>query len=703
MVKCLIAVVLILSSVSELSIAQPLWQRTNGPGGSPITEIAFDSSGGSYVVSNGTYRSNDDGLSWQQLPQTATGIRTLPNGDLVATVSKSLCVSSDQGSSWRQVLNFAGSTAVTIQAEIYVATVAHVYRSTNEGDTWDSLPAPPITGRLEAYYTPTLFLMSSDRNTAAFYRSTDHGTSWSKIVNGISLDNFYSHDFAGTKNGVMFYVNRDGRYLSSDDGRTWRELSSNNDEPKVAISSQGVIAVSNEMDVEPGSLEFYDVTGKKGANIITNAWHYLNDATDVGFSYHFVVASPTGEFWVVDGPFINKANSNSSLGIIAPPVGHVTSMVATGLGKVLANASGDFGTLPRKLTILYGSTNSGTAWHPMSGSAPQIFVFDSSHALVAANGGYVVRSTDEGLTWQTLGSQLTSTITSLVVAPSGNIYAGSLEGVFRSTDNGSSWDQLNAGLTNQSVRALAVNATGGIFAGTSTMIFRSTDNAATWSALSFSPAGTKSISALTYNTAGDLIAVFNNVGVFWSHNNGATWDSIGTGLRGNVNALLSTPIGHVFAATNQGVFYLPFGGGAWVDADSGISGVAVLSITRDAAGTVYLGTDGMGVYRSTQSYNLVGPPISEVRSNINTDYDCSIYPNPASKRSLVTFVMKQSGHVRLTVLNELGQTLRSADLGTMSQGLQSAVFDADQLCNGTYTIVLSSDAQCWVQRIVIAQ
>src|SRR5205823_3783416 len=129
-----------------------------------------------------------------------------------------------------------------------------------------------------------------------------------------------------------------------------------------------------------------------------------------------------------------------------------------------------------------------------------------------------------------------------------------------STDNGKTWDQLNAGLSYVNVQSLTVTPSGEVFAGTNKTIFHSTDHAVTWQPLSFSPKGASGVTALTVNTAGDIIAVIKNAGVYWSQDNGVIWDSIGTGLRGNVNALLSTPIGHVFAGTDSGIFYLASGG-----------------------------------------------------------------------------------------------------------------------------------------------
>src|SRR5205085_6958594 len=126
--------------------------------------------------------------------------------------------------------------------------------------------------------------------------------------------------------------------------------------------------------------------------------------------------------------------------------------------------------------------------------------------------------------------------------------------------------------------ALSVNASGEMFAATPEGVSHSTNDGATWSFLSQPAAGKNAHMVVTI--AGDIIVSLDSAGVFISQDNGATWSAIGTGLpyAKKINALLSTPIGHVFAATDSGLYYLPLAGDAWVSANSGLSGRYVLSL-----------------------------------------------------------------------------------------------------------------------------
>ena len=93
----------------------------------------------------------------------------------------------------------------------------------------------------------------------------------------------------------------------------------------------------------------------------------------------------------------------------------------------------------------------------------------------------VLRSTDNGDTWQPVNNGLTTGngINALIATANGYLFAGSYgDGVFRSTDNGDNWTQVNNGLTTPFVLSFTSNASGDIFAGTyfGGGVFRSTDN-----------------------------------------------------------------------------------------------------------------------------------------------------------------------------------------------------------------------------------
>jgi photosystem II stability/assembly factor-like uncharacterized protein len=720
--------------ITSAQAQTPLWVQTNGPSGRWISAINFDSSGNVYVIADNLYRSGNDGATWQILPQAPITLSTLSNGDLMGTFKSSLAISKDHGGSWTTVISFSQPSIPTlnlgsanpniatgnINGDIFVETPSgNFLRSTNEGANWDTLPPAPFQGVLHSYSTTTLFTFGGlfSENYLA-YRSTDLGNSWSKIINGNT--DFWS--MAGQAGGQMFGIAGAGSsdhpdFWSTDDGRTWTQTTKGTG-TLVAFGKNG----PNAFFWSGLGIDIFNESNTYIHTVSTGI--FSPDAEAAGAFPTDMESSPSGEVWVASGPTLFKINpvSDKAFTNVPLPTGGVNFLVSNGVGNLIAVAGipsgGSLSTFAggQDILMLYNSSDTGQTWNGIQASdnfQPIIspLATDSSKRLLGGNtftsrNNGVMVSVDGGTTWSQLGPQLTTTpITSIVVGPNGNIYMGCAEGVFRSTDNGNTWDQLNSGITNQQIQSIAVSQTGEIFVGTSTAIFHSTDLAINWEALPFTPPDTSGIISLTINTAGDLLAAVHDKGIFWSHDDGKTWSPIGTGLNGTVNAMLSTPSGHVFAGTTSGVFYLPSGGGSWIDATSGLGSISVLSITRDPNGMVYLGTDGSGVFRSTQLYNSIKSASSVSQPNAISENVSlgQVYPNPLQSSGTFIFTIPEASRVRVALLNTLGEQVQLITDGPFEAGSFQLGMDAHQLPIGIYYLMLIAGDVVKAEKVVIAR
>ena len=234
----------------------------------------------------------------------------------------------------------------------------------------------------------------------------------------------------------------------------------------------------------------------------------------------------------------------------------------------------------------------------------QTLVVDPSGRLFAgtAEGG-LFRSTDDGGNWTLVKGGLTSTnVASLAFGSSGKAYAGTGAGVFRSTDGGGSWTGVGGVLPEQAI-SLAINSSGHIFAGTwSSGVFRSTDNGESWMAID-SGLTSPPVMSIAINSSGYVFAANGEGGVFRSTNNGATWTAVNSGL---VNAatymLVISSSGQLFAGTNSGVFRSTDNGGNWTAVNYGMTYCEVRSLAINSAGHVFAGCIyGRGIFRSTDN------------------------------------------------------------------------------------------------------
>ncbi len=216
------------------------------------------------------------------------------------------------------------------------------------------------------------------------------------------------------------------------------------------------------------------------------------------------------------------------------------------------------------LTDTQATLNIGAVeFDPTDGTRQTLVVGTARTSSFAARGGAligVLRTTDGGSTWSTLGTSLFSNENltsvaargSIVLAASDNASAGNGSGLFRSTDTGGSFTLVSGasglaagpvsdlvGDPNVSTRFFAAVRTGGIF--------RSSDTGATWTNVTGTITGigasTQKIEMAMFNngvTTALYVAVLNSTALesMWrSTDLGATWTQMDTPVTGSQTSI----------------------------------------------------------------------------------------------------------------------------------------------------------------------
>jgi hypothetical protein len=197
----------------------------------------------------------------------------------------------------------------------------------------------------------------------------------------------------------------------------------------------------------------------------------------------------------------------------------------------------------------------------------------------ATHGSGVFKSTDSGVTWsQCANTGLNLSVYSLVIDPSGTLYAGTKGGVFTSAGC-ASWSAKSGTLPNsggvyrQSVLAIDPNTAATLYAGVDgSGVYQSTDSGNTWTAATTQPVNS-AIRAVAVKPGDSttLYAASYGGGVYKSVNSSVDWAACATQPSNlNVVSLSIDGNGKLYAGTEAGVFVSADGCEAWTAMNGGL-------------------------------------------------------------------------------------------------------------------------------------
>jgi hypothetical protein len=276
----------------------------------------------------------------------------------------------------------------------------------------------------------------------------------------------------------------------------------------------------------------------------------------------------------------------------------------------------------------------------------------------------VSHSSDGGTTWVhdtlTQGSNGLAIAydpfdTSRVYIAGDSAYSYSDAAFLITTDLGATWASSHTGLVGR-VWSIAVdpNQSGVLYCGTYQGVFKSTDGGASWSTTNFSH-DTRAV--LIDAATGDVYAGTYGNGVYTSTDAGATWNPMNAGL------------------ANSNVLSL----------DLRLRGSDV---------TLFAGTDGGGVFRTSLLTGIAGP-----RSGVRTSrLALSVSPNPCHATALIRFSTPRPASTRLTLYDASGRFVRELNPQFSSVTLRTA-----QLAPGAYFVRLSDGADTRTARLTVLE
>ncbi len=579
----------------------------------------------------GVFLSSDNGVNWTSQNEALANkeVRAFvikSNGEVLAgTADGVFRITEDD--SWIPVDDGLTNTDVRtlvineFNKDIFAGTADGVFRFPNNASRWDTINTNTCLPTKAARDIRALVFKSNGDIMAGTAGGVFrfNGVCWVRVDSGLVNKDVRVLDI-NRNNENLFAGTTDGVFSLKDNSAVWDSMNVGLTNKKARDIRALIIKTNGDIFAGTGAGIFL-----KKNNSAT--WEKATDLPDNDV-YSLAIKS-TGDIifaGTLCGVFRSFNNGDSWEEANNGMTGFDVSAIAVNpQGEVIAGtrAVSGCGTIG---TAVFRSSDGRGQWRKTKNGLPghdvqTVAIKKSNGNIFAGTPIGVYRSADNGASWEAdsiglgyrLGNppSLRRNVQTIVINDNGDAFAGtSGGGVFRKFDKEARWDSINAGLTSRYVFDLAINS-GDVFASTWKGIFRLRQNSNTWenkgNALSDS-VGIASLS-LVVNSLGHIFSggfyilspsgkIVN--GIVRSTDNGASWDSVNTGLPNKrINALVILKDVIFVATAGGGVFNSNDNGNTWSEYNAGLTNLNVLSLAIDERDDVlYAGTAAGGVFWS---------------------------------------------------------------------------------------------------------
>jgi photosystem II stability/assembly factor-like uncharacterized protein len=537
-------------------------------------------------------------------------------------------------SQWKMlnVPEVQGGASLAVIGNHLFAASRGIFRSMDSGESW--IPIDSELGGYTFFEASGTDLYAGSTNSFAVYRSTDEGKSWDSVfINGVPVSRF---TFMASGNVILAGTDS-GYFHSSDNGVQWASMDT------ILPLYLNCITSDSDFVYAAGGTNEDNIyrSSDKGAHWIHTGG--IRPDTAPAYSVTSMLSADGDIFAGVSGLGIYRSTDSGATWSLANNglnsyllQRHIASLISFG-GNIYAGLdSGVFRT-----------TNMGNSWEPAdSGFTARIgvilissfasignilFAGRMSNQFISDNVG-VFRSTDSVRTWSPVNAGLSirnflrpfpmSLQDSILFEGStaGDPYGDEIHPVFRSIDNGGNWDFIER----YDIETLVMN-NGNLFAGTANAqydsasgVYRSTDLGENWlpcestfwdslfvGIVSSGWAGVNEISV-----TGDTVFAVANTGtylptetlIFRSTDRGVNWKNTDSGIHQGYSydrIPFVFPAGVVFLSTDSGLYRSTNNGDFWVIDTDGI-GVQIISSIVGSSGRFIAASDS-GIYNTTDT------------------------------------------------------------------------------------------------------
>jgi len=593
---------------------------------------------------DGVYRSGDGGVTWASPAETSPGnVHDLAvTTHYVFATAGGIYRSADDGLTWEVTDVFQGADVVGASGDTLLAGGgSDIWRSTDEGDTWD---------RLEGMVSHVTFSIYTAADTmfvgrqGDILRSYDAGETFDVLELPIAFSIVNAYDFARLGSNLYVGTSSDGIYMSTDLGDTWAP----------AQDGMGLKDVESIQAV--------------GSTLVAGT-HYCGvyRSEDAGASWQ-------------------KANE----GLLAGAA--VLEMLTDGDTVYAGTRDG-----------LYRTKDDGDTWTKLTGGDDyaeygwvwgiaiqdgQLFMsatYDHFHARLFRR---------DGETWTRVDAGLPEDIAFIfgLTTSGDNLLAGTDQGLYYSTDLGESWHPAIIS-PNSGVDEVSAAGNGTVYATlTNEGIFRSLDDGVHWNRSLQIPNFTGLSGCGNYGFASDL-----TVGFWYTPDNGSGWYSVNLG--GHAYDVKCIDGGLVLVATGLEGEHILISYDNGNNFETYTEGLIPSASAEEFSSTdryMFAGMDHTGVWRRLRPDATAVEPGPVALGNA----DLWNYPNPFTGQTRIHFEMPVRGDAKLTIYDVAGRRVRTLVNGDKSAGGHDIAFDGARLPAGVYLYELEAGGRTVTGKMV---
>lgn len=719
------------SSEDPWQVIEPLLSLS--PGG--IHAVEANDAGvlfaGGQTTFNKIFRSEDQGMSWQQSflganagvlsitidPSDNMIMYATTNSNISGTQNKVIIQSVDGGVSWTafDMTNWfpLGMACIDLAVDPDNSDVLVAL-----GDGGFSFPAKAII-------------------------SLDGGTSWQDITAGLTTGVPFNEVTIWDGSiyvcgGQLFGGQTMGIWKSDDYGETWLD-----------ISFGFPIKVVNDLLIDPTDPDLmYAATEGDGVYYSTNGgltWNYDTGGAGNNGSARKIIFDPTDPA-IIYGGFLSLGvctSDNSGLDWTSSSVG-IASLKLNDIEIdpnnpeiILAsfeaeNSGGCYLFDPVLGDWALVDALPGTRFSAVSvGIDGRMYAWSNGPTTVAAEGVY--RSSDGGATWENMGPNvgpvfetqifamtLSETDPDLIFIAGNNFGAnGWASMIYRSHDAGGAWENVYMGPENDGFRYIYIDPTSDdqiVYAAyksesSGAGFMKSLDGGDNWEPINegIEPA-TKWGSAIICDPD-DPFILYGGAGgyggtpgtVYRSGDGGASWNAmnISTSNFSKISDLMLSPLNPdvLYAATTQNGVYITEDGENWAVSNDGLLATNITGFSR-----LFENEEGNPAFYASSFSNsafyteVYEPGTIGIGDQIRPDARMRIHPVPASDRVEITMKGYENKTMDCTLCDIQGKNIASYRLVFDHSGKATLSLDLDQ---GIYLMVLTKQKEKIVKKLIV--